>query len=237
MFNRKALALLFVLSVILAGFVFAETQSGDPAFGKLMDGNKRFVSGGLSQKDLGEARRKELAGGQHPSAIVVTCSDSRVAPEYIFDQGLGDIFVVRVAGNVLDPISLGSIEYAAEHLHSPLLVLMGHEKCGAVAAAMESKGKAEGNIGTILKKIMPAVKKASVKGASKEDILIRAIKENVAQSYKFIVRKSPVLKHMIHKGELKVVGAFYHLGSGEVEVLDLPAAAPARKAKLQAAVH
>ncbi len=220
----------FPVLAILASisFVFASSQQGEDALSKLMDGNKRFVSGSLAQKDVGEGRRKELAGGQSPFAIVVTCSDSRVAPEIIFDEGLGDIFVVRVAGNVLDPISLGSIEYAAEHLHAPLLVLMGHEKCGAVSAALDAKGEPEGNIGAILKKIMPAVKKAKTKGGSKDDMLNNAIRENVALSYKDIRGKSPVLKHLIDKGELKVVAGVYHLASGEVEQLPLEvAAAPA----------
>ena len=217
----------FPVLAILASisFVFASSQQDEDAFGKLMDGNKRFVAGSLAQKDVGDARRKELAGGQHPFAIVVTCSDSRVAPELIFDEGLGDIFVVRVAGNVLDPISLGSIEYAAEHLHAPLLVLMGHEQCGAVSAALDATGEPEGNIGAIIKKILPAVKKAKAKGGSKDDILTNAIRENVALSYKDIRGKSPVLKHLIDKGELKVVAGVYHLASGEVESLPLEAPA------------
>ena len=132
MLKKSFFALLVLAIVISISFVFASPQEGEESFSKLMNGNKRFVTASLAQKDVGEARRKELAGGQHPFAIVVTCSDSRVAPEILFDEGLGDIFVVRVAGNVLDPISLGSIEYAAEHLHAPLLVLMGHEQCGAV---------------------------------------------------------------------------------------------------------
>jgi len=217
----------FPVLAILASisFVFASSQQDEDAFGKLMDGNKRFVTGSLSQKDVGEARRKELAGGQHPFAIVVTCSDSRVAPELIFDEGLGDIFVVRVAGNVLDPISLGSIEYAAEHLHAPLLVLMGHEKCGAVSAALDATGEPEGNIGAIIKKILPAVKKAKVKGGNRDDMLNNAIRENVVLAYKDVRDKSPVLKHMIDKGELRVVAGVYHLASGEVESLPLEAPA------------
>lgn len=223
---KKRFFVLPVLAIVISiSFVFASSQQGEDAFGRLMAGNKRFVAGSLAQKDLGEARRKELAGGQHPSAIVVTCSDSRVAPELIFDEGLGDIFVVRVAGNVLDPISLGSIEYAAEHLHAPLLVLMGHEQCGAVSAALDATGEPEGNIGAIVKKIMPAVKTAKAKGGSRDDMLSNAIRENVALSYKDIRGKSPLLRHLIDKGELKVVAGVYHLASGEVESLPLEAPA------------
>jgi carbonic anhydrase len=223
--KKRYLALPALAMAALIGFAFATPQEGQESFGKLMEGNKRFAAGSLAQKDVGEARRKELAVGQHPFAIVVTCSDSRVAPEIIFDEGLGDIFTVRVAGNVLDPISLGSIEYAAEHLHAPLLILMGHEKCGVVSAALDSKGATEGNIGAILKKIMPAVKKAKAKGGSKDDMLNNAIRENVALSYKELRSKSPLLKHLIDKGELKVVAVVYHLASGDVEQLPLELAA------------
>lgn len=227
MFRRSfwvSAVLVFMVSVSLA---FASEQKGDEAFGKLMDGNKRFVSGSLAQKDVGNSRRKELLKGQSPFAIVVTCSDSRLSPEIIFDQGLGDIFVIRTAGNLLDPIVLGSIEYAAEHLHSPLLLILGHEQCGAVTAAMDAKGKPEGNIGAIVRKIMPAVKAAKTKGGTKDDIFNNAIKENVSVQEKYIVSKSPVLKHLIEKGELKVVAAVYHLGSGEVEILGKGSSAPA----------
>ena len=225
MLKKRYFVLPALAMAVLIGFAFASPQEGQESFSKLMDGNKRFMAGSLAQKDVGEARRKELAGGQHPFAIVVTCSDSRVAPEIIFDEGLGEIFTVRVAGNVLDPISLGSIEYAAEHLHAPLLILMGHEKCGAVSAALDAKGEPEGNIGAILKKIMPAVKMAKAKGGSKDDMLNNAIRENVALSYKDIRGKSPLLKHLIDKGELKVIAGVYHLASGEVESLPLEAPA------------
>lgn len=212
------LAIIIVLvSVVL---VFASSQKGEEAYTKLMEGNKRFVSGNLMQKDLGDARRKELAKGQHPFAIVVTCSDSRVSPEIIFDQGLGELFVVRVAGNVVDSIALGSIEYAAEHLHAPLLIILGHTHCGAVTAAVDKKGKPEGNIGAIVKKIVPAVKKARAKGGSREEIIANAIKENVLLVGKEIEKKSPLLKHLIEKGELKVVSAVYDISSGTVEVIN-----------------
>jgi carbonic anhydrase len=228
MFRKSIIVSLVLASAVSIGLAFAASQDEDP-LSKILSGNKRFVSCSLSQKDLGDARRKELLGGQHPSAIVVTCSDSRVAPELIFDEGLGGIFVVRVAGNVLDSVSLGSIEYAAEHLHTPLLILMGHEKCGAVTAAVDAKGKPEGNIGAIVSKILPAVKKARLQGGSKDEIVANAIKLNVFQAYEDMLKASPVLKHMIEKGELQVAEALYHLGSGEVEILKANAAASAVK--------
>jgi carbonic anhydrase len=198
--------------------VFAGAQKGEEAFNKIMEGNKRFVSGTLAQKDVGDNRRKDLSKGQSPSAIVVTCSDSRVSPEIVFDQGLGELFVIRTAGNVLDPVAVGSVEYAAEHLHAPLLILLGHDKCGAVTATMEAQGKPEGNIGAIVKKIMPAVKKTRMAGGSQEEMLNKAIKENVMLQKTEMLKSSPVLKHLVEKGELKVVQAVYHLDTGEVAV-------------------
>lgn len=226
MFKRSFYVPLVFSVVISFSLAFAGAMKGDEAFTKLMEGNKRFVTGALAQKDVGDSRRKELSKGQSPAAIVVACSDSRVSPEIIFDQGLGDVFVIRVAGNVLDPISMGSIEYAAEHLHTPLLVLLGHEKCGAVSASLDAKGKPEGNIGAIIKKILPAVKKATAKGGTKEEVLDNAIKEN-ALLQNHAVGKSHILKELIEEGKLKVVTAMYHLGSGEVEILKADSAAPA----------
>jgi len=210
---------LFVV-LVFSGFVYAGS-AGDESLQKLMDGNKRFVSGNLAKKDLSDVKRKELLKGQKPFAIVVGCSDSRVPPEIIFDQGLGDIFVVRVAGNVADPVVLRSIEYAAEHLNSPLLFLLGHEKCGAVTATLELEGKPEGKTCPIAQKIMPAVKKAKKKGGSKDEILETAIKENVKNVYKYIM-KSKIINHLVHEGKLKIVAGEYSLTTGEVKMIDLP---------------
>jgi carbonic anhydrase len=206
--------------LLITGLSFAAAQKGDEALSKLIDGNKRFVSGSPAAKDTGEARRKELSKAQYPSAIVVTCSDSRVAPEIIFDQGLGDVFAIRVAGNVIDPISVGSIEYAAAHLHAPLLILLGHDKCDIVSAAMGAKEKTGDNIGTILRKILPAVRKANAKGGTKEDILDNAIRENVLLQQKYLLRKSAVVRNLIASGNLKIVTGIYHLESGVVELLN-----------------
>jgi carbonic anhydrase len=207
-----------VVLMVSIGLVVAGAQKGEESFNKIMEGNKRFVSGNLAQKDVGDNRRKDLSKGQSPFAIVVACSDSRVSPEIVFDQGLGELFVVRTAGNVLDPIALGSVEYAAEHLHAPLLILLGHDKCGAVVATMEAKGKPEGNIGAIVKKILPAVKKARMTGGTQEEILNKAIKENVLVQKTGMLKNSPLLKDLVEKGELKVVQAVYHLDTGEVAV-------------------
>ncbi len=222
-FSRGVVVVVCLL--VAAGLVYAGHMSGDDAMAKLMDGNKRFTGGAPVQKDCSAERRGELTKGQHPYATVLSCSDSRVPPELVFDQALGEIFIIRVAGNVVEPTTLGSIEYGAEHLHTPLLVILGHEKCGAVTAALEAKGKPEGNIGAILKKIMPAVEKAkAAKAADKASTLEIAIQENIRNSYQEIMKNSPIVSHLVKEGKLKVVGAEYYLGSGEVKVVDLAAA-------------
>lgn len=217
---KKRVFAFTILTVFFSiAIVLGSSKNFEDAHTKLIEGNKRFLTGNVLQKDISDAKRKELSKGQNPFAIVLTCSDSRVAPEIIFDQGLGELFVVRTAGNVVDPIALGSIEYAAEHLNVPLLVILGHTQCGAVKASLDAKGKPEGNIGSIIKKILPAVKKAKLKSISKEDILSNAIKENVLLVEKDIVKNSRVIKHLIEKNELKVIKAIYDLSSGKVEVL------------------
>ncbi len=211
---------LFVI-MAFSSMVFA-ASSGDEALQKLLDGNKRYVEGKFASKDLGDSRRTEiLKGGQHPFATIISCSDSRVPPEHIFDQGLGDIFIVRVAGNVVDPIALGSIEYGVEHVHTPLLMILGHSDCGAVKATLGAKGEPEGNIGAIVKKIQPAAKKAKKKGGSNEEVLETAIKENIMNVYSDVM-KSPIVKELVHEGKLKVVVAEYNLATGKVEMLELP---------------
>jgi carbonic anhydrase len=209
-------------SVVGLGYAKMAVQA-DPLL-RLFEGNKLFVADAPAVKEVGQTRREELSRGQHPFATVITCSDSRVAPEYIFDQGLGDIFVVRVAGNVVEPTTLGSIEYAAEHLHTPLLVIMGHSQCGAVKAAVEAKGKPEGNIGAILKKIMPAVKTAKQAKKSSDETLELAIQENVKNTYKDIM-KSPIVSHLVKEGKLKIIAAEYQLKDGKVETIELSQAA------------
>ena len=214
------------LSVAIAGLVYA--GAGEDSLTRLLDGNKRFMTGEFAKKDLSESRRQELTKGQSPFATVLSCSDSRVAPELIFDQGLGDVFIVRDAGNVVDPVTLGSIEYGAEHLHTPLLVILGHEKCGAVTAALDTKGKPGGNIGAILKKIMPAVKTARKAKKDREETLNLAIQENVRNTYRGVM-KSKTVRELVHEGKLQIVGAEYYLGTGKVETVDLASAPEGHK--------
>lgn len=213
--NTAACMLLFS-----SGLSFADARKSAEALTKLLDGNKRFVSGKLAPKDLSAARRKELLKGQQPSAIVVTCSESTVVPEIIFDQGLGDIFTVRAAGSVLDALSAGSIEFAARQLHTPLLIMLGHDKCSIVSAALEAKAKTDDNIWLILRKILPAVRKASSAGGTPEEIFKNAVRENLLLQQKYLLRKSAIVRNLVASGDLKIVTGIYHDDSGMVELFN-----------------
>jgi len=191
-------------------------SSADEAKKLLIDGNIRYVKNQPVNKDLGNSRRNELANkGQHPFAVIVSCSDSRVPPEIIFDQALGDLFVVRTAGNVVDPIAIGSVEYAVEHLKAPLIVVMGHMKCGAVKATVEG-GEAPGSIGSIVEKVKRSLDKVKAAGVEGEELVEETANENVEATIADL-EKSPIIKHLVESGKLKIVGAKYHLGTGQVE--------------------
>jgi carbonic anhydrase len=218
-----------------AGLAFSSATSEtsvtpDEALHKLMEGNKHYVENNLTNPAMCDsATRTSLAKSQKPYAIILTCSDSRVPPEIIFDKGLGEIFVVRVAGNIPDPVVLGSIEYAAEHLGSTLVMVLGHERCGAVTATVDSKGKSTGspNIDAIVKVIEPNVKSAvhdcdACKGEKKcpetkknefVECVINANTKTVASS---LTKKSKLLKHLVDEKKIKVVAAKYDLDDGIV---------------------
>jgi carbonic anhydrase len=205
--------------ILLAGLVFAaaafatqEESRSDP-FIPLTEGNTRFIKGDTIRPPMDRFRRAELAAGQHPFAAIVTCSDSRVPPELIFNQGLGDLFVVRVAGNVVDPVTLGSLEYAAEHLDVGLIVIVGHTDCGAVKAALEARGAVEGNLGMLLGRIAPAIRKARAQAAldAKADLLDLAVRANIRLAADELLRDSPVLSRLVQ--------TLYHLDTGAVEIL------------------
>ncbi len=188
-------------------------MNGEEALAKLLEGNTRFVGGVPVLKDLAQ-RRLELLAGQDPIAVVVTCSDSRVVPEYIFDVGLGDVFTVISAGNVVDKIGIGSVEYAVGHLHTPLVVVLGHEKCGAVKAAYHDHK--ESHITSIMKKLAPSVRKAKKGGAEAEEMEKAAVFNVKAVMRK--LKSSPIVKEKLEKGEVKIVGMKYSL-SGKVEIV------------------
>ncbi len=204
---------------------------GDEALKRLVDGNKRYVQNKMTgASKAGPSTRSSLAKSQSPFAIVLACSDSRVAPELVFDQGLGDVFVVRVAGNVPDPLVLGSIEYAAEHLGSQLIVVMGHERCGAVKATVDSKGKADGNIGAIVKTIAPALEKgfgecgvcaedSKCAETHKDDFVECVAEANVRGVVAAMTHDSKLLAHLVDEHKMTIVPAKYDLDDGKVTIL------------------
>ena len=186
------------------------------ALARLKAGNQRFVANQLQHPNQSAERRTELARSQHPFAIVLGCADSRTSPEVVFDQGLGDLFVLRVAGNVLNIEMLGSIEYAVEHLGAQLIVVLGHERCGAVEAAREtiaSKTEAPGHVQSLVKAIQPAVE-ATTGGDAETTTRV-----NVLNVVRALRDSLPVLKGKVAAGTVSVAGAYYDLDTGVVEFL------------------
>lgn len=181
----------------------------------LADGNHRFARGALRSRPTIE-RRRELVAGQHPRAMILSCSDSRTPPELLFDQGLGDLFVVRSAGEVVDPVALGSLEYAADHLGVGVLVVMGHRKCGAVAAALSGEPMPTPNLDAIVKRIRPALPDPKMK---ETDRVRLAEESNVREAVQNILLESPLLRERVARGRLLIVPALYDLSSGRVEKL------------------
>lgn len=192
-----------------------EDVNMDDAKQLLIDGNKRYVDNETLYNDISAERRDKLSSsGQKPFAVILSCSDSRVPPEIIFDQALGDLFVIRNAGNVIDPIALGSIEYGAEHLNSPLIVVLGHEKCGAVKAATED-GKASENITAIVNKIKPSYEKVKSNSKDSEEVYNMTIDENIENSI-IAIKQSPVIQKLLKEKKINIIGARYDLDTGEV---------------------
>lgn len=187
----------------------------DEALNVLMEGNARFVSGKVCHPNQNDESLAKAVSGQQPFAVVVSCSDSRVPPEILFDQGIGDIFVIRTAGEVMDNATIGTIEYAVEHLHVPLIVVLGHDDCGAVKAAIE--GSAEpGQISYIVDAITPAVNTAR---GMNGDLLNNSIDVNAQNVARQLRSTSPILSEAAQAGTLQIVAARYHLDTGAVELL------------------
>ena len=187
----------------------------------MKDGNTRFATGKSTYPDLSLDRRKETADkGQHPLAVIVGCSDSRAPVEVIFDWGIGDLFVVRVAGNVCDTDEIASIEYAAGHLKTPLIVILGHTKCGAVTA-VATHAEVGGNIPKLVDNIQPAVDrvKKNQPNLSGDALIEASIKANIWQSIQDLLTRSEEVRKLINEGKLKVIGGMYHLDDGTVEWL------------------
>jgi carbonic anhydrase len=219
------LMFILVLAAALAAPVLATSAgpviSADEALRLLKAGNARYVDGKLQHPHQDQARRALTAAqGQHPLATVLTCSDSRAPAEIIFDQGIGDIFVIRVAGNVAATDEIGSIEYAVDHLATPLVVVLGHTQCGAVTAVVDDT-KLPPNLANLVEPIKPAVDKAREANpeAAKDVLLKAAIKDNVWQAVGDMLRQSPLIREKVRDGQAQVVGALYDIDSGQVQWL------------------
>jgi carbonic anhydrase len=192
----------------------------NPALERLLAGNRRFVAGQMRHPDQDPGRRLKVSGDQDPYAVIVCCSDSRLSPEMLFDEGLGDLFVVRVAGNIVDEDGwvAGSIEYAVDHLETPLVMVIGHQRCGAVSATLESiqhHSTPRGSIAALVTAITPAVAVAEQRQGDLVDNTVRANAELARDA----ITKSAELTSRLRAGQLKVVAAYYSLDDGKVSLI------------------
>jgi carbonic anhydrase len=186
---------------------------------RLLEGNMRFVQGLFRGRNLLDLRQT-LTQGQSPEAAVLCCADSRVPAEIVFDQSLGDLFVVRSAGLVLEPTTLGSLEYAVAHLHVPLLIIKGHEACGAVTAAVHHPDLDEGHITAVVRQIAPAAARARESGLSGPELVEAATNAHLAALHDAMRRQSAIIGDALTSGRLHIVVSKYSLHNGQVEVLD-----------------
>ncbi len=206
-------------------------MTGLEALERLREGNRRFSTEGLERSGItSQTRRKQLVVGQEPFAVILGCSDSRAPAELIFDQGLGDLFVIRVAGNIVAPSQVGSVEFAVEQFGTRLVVVMGHSKCGAVQATLDelqrpSEGRSP-NLRSIVTRIRPAVE-TLLESSLREDpaaLMQHAVRANIRASADHLRHGSAILEQMIRNEKLLVVGAEYSLESGVVDFFDAPSA-------------
>lgn len=211
-FQFFSLASLILFSTVTA---VEENPAKDP-LDRLIQGNQRYITSSTVCHEDWTAKRAALVENQKPFAIIVSCSDSRVPPEIIFDQTLGSLFVVRVAGNIVDNFAIGSIEYGVNVLGANLILVLGHSNCGAVQAALKGM-EFDNHIQEVVNAIQPAV--AAVKGES-GDLLEKATKANVRNVKEVLKSSKPLLGQLIEKGLLRVVGGYYDLDTGKVELLE-----------------
>ncbi len=190
--------------------------SADEALATLLEGNKRFISGDLEHPNHSLESLKAMAFTQEPIATILTCSDSRVPPVDIFDQGIGDIFVIRVAGNVFNDHVMGSIEYAVEMLHTPLVMVMGHSCCGAITAVASAK-KLDGHMATFTPPIQSALKRVH---GLEGDLINNAAKSLAMMLAEQIARSEPIIAHHVTEGKIKVIPSYFDLSTGEVHLLN-----------------
>ncbi|MEH1850490.1 MAG: carbonic anhydrase [Nostoc sp.] len=192
----------------------SESLSPDAALQKLIEGNQRFVDHHPQYPDQSALRLHEVAQAQHPFATILSCADSRVPAEIVFDQGIGDIFDVRIAGNIATHEAIGSIEYAVVLLGSPLLMVMGHERCGAVTAAVQNESLL-GDISSFVKAIKPAVEKVkSQPGDAVENAVVANVQYQIER-----LKRSQLLTEQVRSGKLKIVGGRYDLDTGRVSII------------------
>jgi carbonic anhydrase len=195
------------------------SYSSQEALQKLLEGNKRYIGATMSYPNQTKQRRTELLQGQFPFAVVLGCADSRIPPEILFDQGIGDIFVIRVAGNITSPEVIGSIEYAVEHLSVPLVMVMGHESCGAVGATVDAVANnvdVPGNVGSVVEAIKPAVQRVQ---ATSENMVENAVRANVELVVEQLKASKPLLSSYVEQGKVRIVGSYYSMKSGEVDII------------------
>lgn len=216
--HTKIASLVALWATTLPCLIGQNPTSPDEALRVLKEGNRRFARGESQPQPIGEGLRRTLTGGQSPYAIVVACADSRVAPEHVFNAGLGDLFVIRTAGNVCDPESLASIEYAVQHLGIPLCVVLGHEYCGAVAAAVAGLTETPA-LDALLSRISPSVRKLRVEGLTGRGLLDRAEEENAQHSIAEALSRSALLRAAARSDRFRMLPARYLLTTGEVDWL------------------
>ncbi len=214
--NLRLLLVLPALACSVTAIAQQTTPSADEVWKDLAAGNQRYVSGQPASKDL-VAQRKALTKTQAPRVAVLSCSDSRVSPELAFDKGIGDLFVVRTAGESADPLALGSLEYAVEHLHSTVILVMGHQSCGAVNAACGG-GKVESvNLEALIKPIAGSCKRVE---ANKPETMDLAVRDHVHTVAHDLTANSKILRHEVEEGKLTILEAYYSLDTGEVTRLN-----------------
>lgn len=217
-FSKLSVLLLHVAIVSFAPVSAADLSQISSSFNKLVEGNQRYANASTVCHEDWSVKRLAVAQGQKPFAVIVTCSDSRVPPEIVFDQALGDLFVIRVAGNVVDDFAIGSIEYGVTVLGANLVLVLGHSNCGAVEGALKGL-KFDNHIQEVLNTIQPAI--ANIKGDS-GNALENAIKANVRHVEEKLKSSKPVLAKLLEQGKVGILGAYYDLASGKVEFLDKP---------------
>ena len=229
--SAVAAALLMTAFALMAAEL-GPVMDRDEALVRLRDGNARFMVGEPQAWNAGSERRQELAAvGQHPIACIVTCSDSRVPPEILFDQALGDLFVVRLAGNVVTTEAAASVEYAVEHLRVPVVVVLGHTHCGAMQAALEAGDReTAGPMGVLLARLRRAIESVRAKGFAEAELYQAAINENARLGAEELLRSSRVVEEAAQSGRVTLLSAVYNLADGTIhwQMQLMAAVAPAK---------